>query len=160
MGDLIITQDDFYSFTAGLMAYWGTSILAYVTLQRELNEPLTGFLRKKIYIIPFVTYGIYFFILMRFIRPFLGTLFIPIFIYAATLSFSAVLSIVVYLHKKTTPTAHFVKGMVLLSIAASIIGLNRFIIQSNVLHGIETLIYALSLFYLLLYFKTKTDRDF
>ena len=63
-------------------------------------------------------------------------------IYSATLSFAAALSIIVYLRRKTKSIAYFTAGLVLLSITASLIGVNRFYLESDFLHGIETLLYA------------------
>ena len=63
---------------------------------------------------------------MRFIQPYLNELFIPIMIYSATLSFAAALSIIVYIRRKTKSITYFTIGLVLLSITASLIGINRF----------------------------------
>lgn len=155
LGDLIITLDGFYSYTSGLMAYWGASVLFYFALFKELKQPLFELLKKVTFIIPFAVYGVYFVGLMIFIRPYLADLFIPILIYAATLSFTVSLSFVVYIQNKTKPNQYFATGLFILSITASLMGLNRFVFKSNLLHGIETLLYAPSLFYIYLYFKKK-----
>jgi len=97
---------------------------------------------------------------MYFIEPYLKVLFIPIIIYSATLSFAAALSIIVYLRHKTKSIAYFTAGLVLLSITASLIGVNRFYLKSDFLHGIETLLYAPTLYLIFLYFKTKTNHEF
>jgi len=97
---------------------------------------------------------------MYFIKPYLKELFIPIIIYSATLSFAAALSIIVYLRRKTKSITYFTAGLVLLSITASLIGVNRFYLKSDLLHGVETLLYAPTLYFIFLYFKTKTNHEF
>ncbi|MGB1448595.1 MAG: lysoplasmalogenase family protein [Flavobacteriaceae bacterium] len=159
LGDIIITLDGFYSYTSGLMAYWGASVLFYFTLYKELKQPLKELFEEKKYYIPFLCYGVYFVGLMIFIRPYLAEFFIPILIYAATLSFTVGLSFVVYMHNKTESNRYFMQGLFILSVTASLMGLNRFVFNSHVLNGLETLLYAPSLFYIYLYFKTKPPRD-
>lgn len=142
------------------MAYWRASILFCIALNREVEEPLIELLKKWKYIIPLLVYGIYYLLLMYFIKPYLKELFIPIIIYSATLSFAAALSIIVYLRRKTKSIAYFTAGLVLLSITASLIGVNRFYLESDFLHGVETLLYAPTLYLLFLYFETKTNHEF
>ena len=160
LGDVIVLSDDFYYFISALMAYWGASILFCFALNRELEEPLIALLRKWKYIIPLLVYGIYYLLLMYFIKPYLKELFIPIIIYSATLSFAAALSIIVYLRQKRKSIAYFTAGLVLLSITASFIGVNRFYLKCDFLHGVETLLYAPTLYLIFLYFKTKTNHEF
>ena len=160
LGDVIVLSDDFYYFISALMAYWGASILFCFALNRELEEPLIALLWKWKYIIPLLVYGIYYLLLMYFIKPYLKELFIPIIIYSATLSFAAALSIIVYLRQKRKSIAYFTAGLVLLSITASLIGVNRFYLKSDFLHGVETLLYAPTLYLIFLYFKTKTNHEF
>lgn len=97
---------------------------------------------------------------MHFIKPYLKELFIPIIIYSATLSFTAALSIIVYLRQKTKSVTYFTVGLVLLSITASLIGLNRFYYKRYLLQGVQTLLYAPSLYFIFLYFKTKKTMSF
>ena len=159
IGDVIVISDDFYYFVSALMAYWGASILFCITLNRELDKSLGESLRKWKYALPLVIYGIYFVILMTFIKPYLKELFIPIIIYSATLSFAAALSIIVYLQRRSRSVGYFTTGLVMLSITASLIGVNRFYLKSDLLHGIETLLYAPTLFFIFLYFKTKSNNE-
>lgn len=160
LGDLIVMSNDFYYFISALMAYWGASILFCIALSKELEEPLIELLKKWKYILPILVYGIYYTLLMRFIQPYLNELFIPIMIYSATLSFAAALSIIVYIRRKTKSITYFTIGLVLLSITASLIGINRFFLKSDFLHGVETLLYAPTLYFIFLYFKTKTNHEF
>jgi uncharacterized membrane protein YhhN len=96
---------------------------------------------------------------MTFIKPYLKELFIPIIIYSATLSFATALSIIVYLQRRSRSVGYFTTGLVMLSITASLIGVNRFYLKSDLLHGIETLLYAPTLFFIFLYFKTKSNNE-
>lgn len=160
LGDLIVMSNDFYYFISALMAYWGASILFCIALSKELEEPLIELLKKWKYILPILVYGIYYPLLMRFIQPYLNELFIPIMIYSATLSFAAALSIIVYIRRKTKSITYFTIGLVLLSITASLIGINRFFLKNDFLHGVETLLYAPTLYFIFLYFKTKTNHEF
>ena len=157
---ITVRKDQTLYFISALMAYWGASILFCIALNRELEEPLIELLKKWKYIIPLLVYGIYYLLLMYFIKPYLKELFIPIIIYSATLSFAAALSIIVYLRRKTKSIAYFTAGLVLLSITASLIGVNLFYLESDFLHGVETLLYAPTLYLLFLYFKTKTNHEF
>ena len=160
LGDLIVLSDDFYYFTSALMAYWGASIIYCLILSRELEKPLVELMNQWKYILPFGLYIIYFFLIMAFLKPYLKELFIPIIIYSATITFAAPLGLIVYLNKASKPLGYFVAGMVLLSITASVIGLNRFYFKSNLLNGIETLLYTSTLYLIFLYFKTKTNHEF
>lgn len=159
IGDVIVINDDFYYFVSALMAYWGASILFCITLNRELDKSLGESLRKWKYALPLVIYGVYFVILMTFIKPYLKELFIPIIIYSATLSFAAALSIIVYLQRRSRSVGYFTTGLVMLSITASLIGVTRFYLKSDLLHGLETLLYAPTLFFIFLYFKTKSNNE-
>ena len=160
LGDMIVMSDNFYYFISALMAYWGASILFCIALNRELEKPLIELLKKWKYIIPLLVYGIYYLLLMYFIKPYLKELFIPIIIYSAILSFAAALSIIVYLRRKTKSIAYFTARLDLLSITASLIGVNLFYLESDFLHGVETLLYAPTFYLLFLYFKTKTNHEF
>lgn len=159
LGDMIVLSDDFYYFISALMAYWGASILFCFTLNRELEKPLGESLRQWKYALPILVYGVYFVILMAFIKPYLKELFIPITIYSATLSFAAALSIIVYLQRRSRSVGYFTTGLIMLSITASLIGVNRFYLKSDLLHGLETLLYAPTLFFIFLYFKTKSNNE-
>jgi len=160
IGDLTVIIDDFYFFISALMAYWGAAILFCFVLNKELEKALVPLLYKWKYCLPFIFYGSYFILLMYLIKPYLKKLFIPIIIYAATLSFAAALRIIVYIERRTKSIAYLSSGLVLLSITASLIGINRFYYKSDFLHGIETLLYAPTLFLIFLYFKTKTIDEF
>lgn len=160
LGDLIVMSDDFYYFTSALMAYWGASILFCFTLSRELEKSLGESLKHWKYALPLFIYLVYYIILMAFLKPYLKELFIPIIIYSATLSFAAALSVIVYLQQRSRTIAYFTAGLVLLSITASLIGVNRFYLKSNLLHGLETLLYTPTLFLIFLYFKTKTNNEY
>jgi len=160
IGDLTVIIDDFYFFISALMAYWGAAILFCFVLNKELEKALVPLLYKWKYCLPFIFYGSYFILLMYLIKPYLKELFIPIIIYAATLSFAAALRIIVYIERRTKSIAYLSSGLVLLSITASLIGINRFYYKSDFLHGIETLLYAPTLFLIFLYFKTKTNDEF
>ena len=81
-----------------------------------------------------------------------------ILIYGLSLSLTCAMGLAVYWHKKTTPTLHFAKGLVILSVTASLIGINRFYLKNSLVYGVETLLNAPSLFYIFMYFKTKTQR--
>lgn len=159
LGDLIVMSDDFYYFISALMAYWGASILYYFTLHRALDKPLGELLKKWKNLLPFLIYGSYFVLIMSYIRPSLKELFVPIAIYAATLSFIAPLSIVVYFQQKSHSMAYFSIGLILLSIMATLIGLNRFLLKSDVLKGLITLFYSPTLFLIFLYFKTNSNDE-
>jgi len=50
--------------------------------------------------------------------------------------------------------------LLLYYITASLIGINRFFLKSDFLHGVETLLYAPTLYFIFLYFKTKTNHEF
>ncbi|MGB1445795.1 MAG: hypothetical protein ACPG7X_08280 [Flavobacteriaceae bacterium] len=133
LGDIMTISSDFYYFTSGLIAYWGASILFYFTLNRELEVPFRTAIKKPSFFLPFLIYGL-------------------------SLSLTCAMGLAVYWHKKTTPTLHFAKGLVILSVTASLIGINRFYLKNSLVYGVETLLYAPSLFYIFMYFKTKTQR--
>lgn len=158
LGDLMVFSSDIYYFTSGLIAYWGAAILMNYTLSRELIIPFTKAIKKPIFYLPFSIYGIYWAIIMVFIKPFLGTLFIPIFIYALTLSLTCAMAIGVYLHRKTIPTLYFTIGLVVLSLAATVIGINSFYLGSPIVYAFEILLYAPTLHFIYKYFKSK-DED-
>lgn len=158
LGDLMVFNSDFYYFTSGLIAYWGAAILMNFTLNRELTEPFSKAIKKPVFYLPFTIYGVYWVIIMVFIKPFLGTLFIPIFIYALTLSLTCAMSIGVYLHSKSKSTLYFAIGLLVLSLTASVMGINRFYQGSPTLYAFEILLYAPTLYYINKYFKSK-DED-
>ena len=154
-GDLMVMSDDIYYFISGLMAYWGATILFSIALSRELERPLSEAIKTLRYGWPFLVYLIYFFALMVVIHSKLGDLFIPISIYALTLSFNCALGLSVYLQKPTYPIRCFSVGLVLLSIAATFIGLNRFYLDNKELFVFETIFYVPTLYCIYLYFKAN-----
>lgn len=158
LGNLMVFNSDFYYFTSGLIAYWGAAILMNFTLNRELTEPFSVAIKKPIFYLPFTIYGIYWVIIMVFIKPFLGTLFIPIFIYALTLSLTCAMSIGVYLHSKSKSTLYFAIGLIVLTLTASVMGINRFYLGSSTLYAFEVLLYAPTLYFINKYFKSKTEN--
>lgn len=96
---------------------------------------------------------------MTFLKAYLKELFIPIVIYATTITFAAPLGVIVYLNKKSKPLGYFTAGLILLSITASIFGINRFYLKSDFVNGIETLLYTSTLYLIFLYFKTKSNDE-
>lgn len=159
LGDMIVLSDDFYYFTSALMAYWGASIIYCLILSRELEKPLLKLMNQWKYILPFGIFIIYYVFLMTFLKAYLKELFIPIVIYATTITFAAPLGVIVYLNKKSKPLGYFTAGLILLSITASIFGINRFYLKSDFIHGIETLLYTSTLYLIFLYFKTKSNDE-
>ena len=96
LGDLMTISSDFYNFTSGLIAYWGASILFNFSLSRELQTPFKIVIKKPVFFLPFLLYGVYCTIIMVFIRPYLGALFVPILIYGLTLSLTCAMGLAVY----------------------------------------------------------------
>ena len=158
LGDLMTISSDFYNFTSGLIAYWGASILFNFSLSRDLQTPFKIAIKKPVFFLPFLLYGVYCTIIMVFIRPYLGVLFVPILIYGLTLSLTCALGLGVYFQERTIPRKYFATGLIVLSATASLIGINRFYLKSDLLYGVETLLYAPSLFFIFMYFKTKPSR--
>ena len=68
------------------------------------------------------------------------------------------MGLAVYWQDRTIPRKHFATGLIVLSATASLIGINRFYLKSDLLYGLETLLYAPSLFFIFMYFKTKPSR--
>lgn len=159
LGDMMVFSNDFFSYTSGLIAYWGAAILMNFTLNRELTIAFDKAIKKPIFYIPFTIYGLYWIVIMAFIQPFSGILFIPILIYSFTLSLTCAMSIGVYLHKKTKANYAFSLGLILLSITASIMGINRFYLESNVVYSVEILLYAPTLFLINQFFKIKPNDE-
>lgn len=155
LGDIMEMSDDFSCFISGLMAYWGASILFSFALARELDQPITKAIHSFSAAWPFVLYFIYYLLLMIIIQPTLGDVFIPISIYALTLAYACALSIFVYIKKRTKAVGYFCLGLTLLSVAASLIGLNRFYFDHQDLFALETLFYIPTLYCIYLYFKHK-----
>lgn len=155
MGDVMEMSDDFSHFISGLMAYWGASILFSFALTRELDQPITKVIHSVKDAWPLILYFFYYVLLMIFIQPSLGDVFIPICIYALTLSYACALGIVVYLKKRTKRLAYLCTGLTLLSVAATLIGLNRFYFDHKDLFALETVFYVPTLYCIYLYFKYK-----
>lgn len=159
IGDLMLMVDDLYYFVSGLMAYWGASILFCFALTRELNRSLLIIIKSVDRIWPFALYLTYFVCLMLFIQPSLGSLFVPISIYALSLSICCAIGLVTYLEKRTQETLYFAVALVLLSIAASLIGLNRFYFDHENFNPLEIVFYAPTLYYIYLYFNAKINVE-
>lgn len=155
VGDVMEMSDDFSYFISGLMSYWGASILFSFALARELGQPLSKVIHSIKDAWPFVVYFAYFIVLMIFIQPSLGDVFIPTCIYALTLSYACALSVVVYLKKRTKGAKYLCVGLTLLSVAATLIGLNRFYFDHKDLFALETVFYVPTLYCIYLYFKDK-----
>ena len=69
------------------------------------------------------------------------------------------MGLAVYWQDKTIPRKHFATGLIVLSVTASLIGINRFYLKSDLLYWVETLLYAPALFFIFIYFKTKPSRE-
>lgn len=156
---MILSENTNY-FVSGLTAYWGASILFSFSLYRELNISMREAVSKTKMRIPFFIYGVYFVLLMYFIQPYFGEVFIPTLIYALSLSFTCAFGFVVYFNRKSNPSLYFCLGLFFISIGASFIGLNRYLFDYIPLRFFETLFYAPSLFFIFLYFKRKKTSDY
>lgn len=155
IGDLMVMSDNFFYFSSGLTSYWGACVLFNSALYREKKTSLYTLLRIPKMVLPFAIYLIYLVLLMSSIQSYLGDLFIPILVYAATLSFTCALSFVVYLEEKTRGRLYLCIAMFSLSIAGSLIGLNRFYFDHDSYRVFETLFYSPTLYLIFIYFKKR-----
>ena len=159
LGDLIIIKPDINHFFSGLMSYWGACLLFFLVVAKEVRLSSRIFLQKPIVLLPYIVYGIYFCAIIFFLYPHLKELFIPIVIYALTLSYVCAQSVTAYLIQKNRPTRYLCNGFILLSITASFMGINKFYSDYSFLRAFETLFYAPSLYYIFLYFQYKNLHE-
>lgn len=159
LGDLMVIIPDINYFFSGLMSYWGACLLFYLVVAKETDVSIKTFIQKPLLLLPYGLYGIYFIAINVFLYPQMKELFIPILIYALTLSYVCAHSIVSYLSNKDTSNLYLCVGLILLSIAASFIGLNKFYFSLYYLRAFEILFYAPSLYFIFLYFNYKNRYE-
>lgn len=153
MGDTTLLVDHFNYFIAGLTAYWVASILFYISFLKCLDGGLIKQLKKKKALWPLGLYAVYLVGLMYSIHSFMEDLFYPTFLYAITLSLTCGISGLLWLEKRNTPAKNVFLGCFLLSICATLIGLNKFVFTDNPYRFLEDLFYTPSLYFLYLGFK-------
>ena len=153
MGDTTLLVDHFNYFIAGLTAYWGASILFYISFLKCLDGGLIKQLKKKKALWPLGLYAVYLVGLMYSIHSFMEDLFYPTFLYAITLSLTCGISGLLWLEKRNTPAKNVFLGCFLLSTCATLIGLNKFVFTDNPYRFLEDLFYTPSLYFLYLGFK-------
>lgn len=158
IGDLMIMFEPIYYFVSGLTAYWGASILFLFRILKEFIPSFWEVLREHKWIMwPLCLYVLYFCWVMNFLAPYLGDLLIPVFIYAITLSITCAVSLCAFIKYRTPDTRKLGISYLSLSVAATFIGLNKFYFIEPKLEVIEPFFYGISLYYLFLYFKSKSD---
>lgn len=155
LGDLMVLSPDMNYFFSGLMSYWGACLLFFLVVAKEISLSPKTFLQKPTLLIPYAIYGIYFIAILFFLYPHLKELFIPILIYALTLSYVCAHSVTAYLIHRNKATRYLCTGFVLLSISASFIGINKFYSPYSFLRAFETLFFAPTLYFIFLYFQHK-----
>ena len=158
LGDLMTISSDFYNFTSGLIAYWGASILFNFSLSRELQIPFKIAIKKPVFFSPSFCMGCIVSSSWSLFALIWERFFVPILIYGLTLSLTCAMGLGVYFQERTIPRKHFATGLIVLSATASLIGINRFYLKSDFLYGVETLLYAPTLFFIFMYYKTKPSR--
>ena len=153
IGDCTLLIDHFNYFISGLTAYWGTCILFCISILKRLDGNLIAQLQKKEAMLPLGLYGIYLVGLMVLIHSFMDELFFPTLLYSISLSLTCGLSGLLWIEKKNTASKNVFYGCVLLSICASLIGLNKFVFLEQTFRFLEVLFYAPSLYFLYLGFN-------
>ena len=153
IGDCTLLIDHFNYFKSGLTAYWGACILFCISILKRLEGNLIVQIKKKKAILPMGLYGLYLVGLMYSIHSFMGELFYPTFLYSISLALTCGLSGLLLLEKRNTATKNVFYGCILLSICASLIGLNKFVLIDQTFRFLEVLFYAPSLYFLYLRFN-------
>lgn len=153
LGDCTLLIDHFNYFISGLTAYWGACILFGITILKRLEGNLMVQIQKKKALLPLGLYGVYLVALMFLIHSFMGELFYPTLLYSISLSLTCGLSGLLWLEKRNSASKNVFYGCVLLSLCASLIGLNKFVFSDPTFRFLEVLFYAPSLYFLYLGFN-------
>ena len=106
---------------------------------------------------PIMIYLIYFSLVMKTLYVYFGDLFIPVSIYAFTLSCTCAISVCAYLKYRTRSTLYLCWAFILLSNAGTIIGFNKFYLTDPRLRFFESFFYGGTLFLLQRYYILKND---
>jgi len=158
LGDIMVMFQPIYYFVSGLTAYWGACILFLFTVLKEFKPSFKAVVLENKWIVwPIMIYLIYFSLVMKTLYAYYGDLFIPVSIYAITLSITCAISVCAYLKYRTRSTLFLCWAFILLSIAGTIIGFNKFYFTDPRLRFFETFFYGGTLFLLQRYFILKND---
>ena len=158
LGDIMVMFQPIYYFVSGLTAYWGACILFLFTVLKEFKPSFKAVVLENKWIVwPIMIYLIYFSLVMKTLYAYYGDLFIPVSIYAITLSITCAISVCAYLKYRTRSTLFLCWAFILLSIADTIIGFNKFYFTDPRLRFFETFFYGGTLFLLQRYFILKND---
>ena len=158
LGDIMVMFQSIYYFVSGLTAYWGACILFLFTVLKEFKPSFKAVVLENKWIVwPIMIYLIYFSLVMKTLYVYFGDLFIPVSIYAFTLSCTCAISVCAYLKYRTRSTLYLCWAFILLSIAGTIIGFNKFYLTDPRLRFFETFFYGGTLFLLQRYYIFKND---
>ena len=158
LGDIMVMFQPIYYFVSGLTAYWGACILFLFSVLKEFKPSFKAVVLENKWIVwPIMIYLIYFSLVMKTLYAYYGDLFIPVSIYAITLSITCAISVCAYLKYRTRSTLFLCWAFILLSIAGTIIGFNKFYFTDPRLRFFETFFYGGTLFLLQRYFILKND---
>ena len=102
-------------------------------------------------------YLIYFWVVMKTLYAYYGDLFIPVSIYGITLSITCAISISAYLKYRTRSTLILCLSFILLSVAGTIIGFNKFYFTDMRLRFFESFFYGITLYFFQRYYILKND---
>lgn len=161
LGDVLIMTTHINYFVTGLTAYWGACLFFLFSILDEFNSPISVLIKKnsKLFI-PILLYTLYIIVLMCYLKPALGDLFVPVGIYALTLSSTCGISFLYYLYEKNKTGRYMCLGFFFFSVAATFVGLNQFVLDIPKLKVLESLFYGPALYYIYLFYLNKKDAEF
>ena len=126
LGDLFLISSNTPFFIAGIAAFWITQLLYCRLMLMYLKGNLLEQIKKKKALLPFLLLGGYLSIMLILMSPRLGTLQIPVSLYAITLSATGFLGVLIAFEKETKLSLLLAGGCLLFVISDSMIAFDAF----------------------------------
>lgn len=132
LGDLFLIPEGSQFFVTGIAAFWLTQIIYCRLMLKHLGDGLLRQLKKKKALLPLLLLGGYLCFMLLLMSPQLGPLQVPVSLYAATLTVTGFLGVLIALEKETKTALHLASGCLLFVISDSMIAFDAFYFKQKV----------------------------
>jgi uncharacterized membrane protein YhhN len=132
LGDLFLIPEGSQFFVTGIAAFWLTQIIYCRLMLKHLGDGLLRQLKKKKTLLPLLLLGGYLCFMLLLMSPQLGPLQVPVSLYAATLTVTGFLGVLIALEKETKTALYLASGCLLFVISDSLIAFDAFYFKQKV----------------------------
>lgn len=131
LGDLFLIPSGTPFFITGIASFWVTQLLYCILMLRHLKGSLWHQISKKKALLPLLVLGGYLIFILVIMSPRLGTLQIPVSLYAITLSITGFLGVLIAVESGTKAALCLAIGSLMFVISDSMIAFDAFYFEQK-----------------------------